>query len=81
MATAILTQPTPTINLSAIALGYVESIDATANMYLIERMCCELDAMIELTGDDELDTTQVRYAYLMAAGEDVGFSDLPACLW
>ncbi len=81
MATTILTEHTPTINLSAVALAYVEQIDEMPTMYLVEKMCIELAQIERLTGDSEFSDTELRYAYLIASGEEVGFDDLPASLY
>ncbi len=80
MAVAILTQPAPTINLSAVALEFLNGIDVAADMYLIERMCCELAQIERLTGGDEFSDSELRYAYLIGIGEEIGFADMPTSL-
>ena len=79
MAT-IIVQHEPTVDLSAVALEYLDGIDVAADMYLIERMCCELAQIERLTGDDEFSDSELRYAYLVATGADIGYDDMPASL-
>ena len=79
MATTIV-QHEPTVDLSAVALEFLASIDVAADMYLVERMCCELAQIERLTGDDEFSDSELRYAYLVATGEEIGFDDVPASL-
>jgi hypothetical protein len=80
MATQIVRQPAPTINLSAVALEYVDGIDVAADMYLVEKMCCELAQIERLTGDSEFSDSELRYSFLVATGADIGYDDMPASL-
>ncbi len=80
MAIVSIAQHTPTINLSAVALAYVEQIDEMPTMYLVEKMCIELAQIERLTGDSEFTDSELRYCYLIAAGEEVGFDDMPSSL-
>jgi hypothetical protein len=50
-------------------------------MAFIEAMCAELAQIEHITGDSEFDQRDLRYAYLIAADEPVGFDDLPPCMW
>ncbi len=50
-------------------------------MTFIEAMCSELAQLERITGDSEFDQRELRYSYLVASGEPVGFDDLPPCLW
>jgi hypothetical protein len=79
MATTIV-QHEPTVDLSAIALAYLEGVDVAADMYLIERMCVELAQIERITGDAEFGDSELRYAYLIGIGEEIGFDDVPASL-
>jgi hypothetical protein len=79
MATTIV-QHEPTVDLSAVALEFLNGIDVAADMYLIERMCCELAQIERLTGDSEFSDSELRYAYLISIGADIGFADMPASL-
>ena len=79
MATTIV-QHEPTINLSTVALAYLDGIDVAADMYLVERMCCELAKLERITGDSEFTDSELRYSYLIASGEEIGFADMPASL-
>jgi hypothetical protein len=82
MTAAIVPQSTPSVDLSEIVLSYLQAQqDAAPSMAFIEAMCSELAAIETRTGDSELDQRDLRYAYLIAADEPVGSSDLPPCLW
>ncbi len=78
--TATIVQHNPTVDLSAVALEYLADIDEMPTMYLVERMCCELAQIERLTGDDEFSDSELRYAYLIGIGADIGFADMPASL-
>jgi hypothetical protein len=78
--TATIVQHEPTVDLSAVALEFLNGIDVAADMYLVERLCCELAQIERLTGDDEFSDSELRYAYLISIGEDIGFDDMPASL-
>ncbi len=80
MATTIVREPAQSVDLSAVALEFLNGIDVAADMYLIERMCCELAQIERLTGDDEFSDSELRYAYLIGIGEEIGFADMPASL-
>jgi hypothetical protein len=80
MATIIVRQSAQSVDLSAVALGFLDGIDVAADMYLTERMCCELAQIERLTGDDEFSDSELRYAYLISIGADIGFADMPASL-
>jgi len=79
MAT-IIVQHEPTVDLSAVALEYLDGIDVAADMYLIERMCCKLAQIERITGDAEFGESELRYAYLIGIGEEIGYDDMPASL-
>ncbi len=82
MATPIVTQPAPSVDLSANVLSYLHAQqEAAPSMAFIEAMCSELAQLERITGDSEFDQRDLRYAYLIAAVEPVSFSDLPPCLW
>lgn len=80
-APMIVTQPAPSVDLSEIVLTYLQAQqDAAPSMAFIEAMCSELAQIERLTGDDEFSDSELRYAYLVAADEPVGFDDIPASL-
>ncbi len=82
MAAAIVTQPASSVDLSEIVLSYLQAHqEAAPSMAFIEAMCSELAQLERITGDSEFDQRELRYAYLIAADEPVGFDDLPPCLW
>ncbi len=82
MATPIVTQPAPSVDLSEIVLTYLQAQqEAAPSMAFIEAMCSELAAIETLTDDSEFDQRELRYAYLIVADEPVGFDDWPPCLW
>jgi len=82
MAHTIVTQPTPSVDLSEIVLTYLQAQqEAAPSMAFVEAMCAELADIEQRTGDSEFDQRELRYAYMLAADEPVGFDDLPACLW
>ncbi len=51
------------------------------DLYLVERICCELEQIGRLSGTDEFGDSELRYAYVIAASEDVGLDDLPTWMW
>jgi hypothetical protein len=80
MSTAILAQPA--VDLSELVLTYLQRTnEAAITMPFVEAMCSELAQIERITGDDEFDDCELRYAYKIAADEPVGFDDLPAALW
>jgi len=82
MATAILHPPAPSVDLSEIVLTYLQAQqEAAPSMAFVEAFASELAAIEALTGDSEFSPVELRYCYLIAADEPVGFDDLPACLW
>jgi hypothetical protein len=82
MATAILTQPAPSVDLSELVLTYLQKQqEAAPSMAFVEAMCVELAQIERITGDSEFGECELRYAYKIAADEPVGFDDLPPCLW
>ena len=81
MTATIVAQPTTT-DLSELVLSYLQRTnEAAITLPFVEAMCAELDALIAKTGDDEIEDAELRYAYLVAADEPVGFDALPAALW
>ncbi len=79
MATTIV-QHEPTVDLSAVALEYLDGIDETPTMYLVEKMAVELAQLERITGDSEFSDSELRYSFLVATGADIGFADMPASL-
>ncbi len=74
MATAILTEHTPTINSDVVAR--LEHIEVQLRTF-----AAELAQIARLTGSDEFTESELEYARKIASGEEVGFDDLPASLW
>ncbi len=82
MTTAIVHPPALSVDLSAIVVTYLHAQqEAAPSMAFIEAMAVELAQLERITGDSEFDQCELRYAYLIAADEPVGFDDLPPCLW
>ncbi len=82
MTTAIVHPSAPSVDLSAIVLTYLHAQqEAAPSMAFIEAMCSELAQLERISGDNEFDQRELRYAYLLAADALVGFDDLPACMW
>lgn len=82
MTAAIVTQPAPSVDLSEVVLTYLqEQQEAAPSMAFVEAMCVELAQVERISGDSEFSDSELRYAYKIAAGEPVGFDDLPASLW
>ncbi len=82
MTTAIVHPPALSVDLSAIVVTYLHAQqEAAPSMAFIEAMCSELAQLERITGDSEFDQRDLRYAYLIAADEPVGFDDLPPCMW
>ncbi len=77
---ATIVQHEPTVDLSAVALEYLNVIDETPTMYLVEKMALELAQLERITGDSEFSDSELRYAYLISIGEEIGFADMPASL-
>ncbi len=82
MSNTIVHPSAPSVDLSEIVLTYLHAQqEAAPSMAFLEAMCSELAAIEARTGDSEFDQRDQRYAYLIASGEPVSFSDLPPCLW
>ncbi len=84
MSTAIVHPPAPSVDLdlSEIVLAYLQAQqDVSPSMLLIEAMAVELAQIEHITGDSEFGDSELVYAYKIASGQEVGFEDLPACLW
>lgn len=82
MTAAIVHPPAPSVDLSEVVLTYLQAQqEAAPSMAFVEAMCVELAQVERLTGDREFSESELRYAYMIAAGEDVGFEDLPPSLW
>jgi hypothetical protein len=80
MATAIVEQSTPTINLAATAISWLQEQHERVTVERVEKMCVELDQLIRL-GVEEFEDVELRYAFMVAQAQPVGWDDLPACLW
>lgn len=78
----ILTQPVAPINLTDTVIAYLQAQgEAAITPIFVEAMCSELEQVARLTGDTEFTDAELRYAYMIAADEPVGFDDLPTALW
>ena len=80
MATAILTHPAPTSNLAAVCIAYLHQQGVSVSLELVEVMRAELAQIERLTGTNEFEDCELRYALMIAQGEPVGYADVPNAL-